>query len=64
ETLAAEFNDRIEQYKKDSSLEEWDKISAALGYAFYDTSTDRYADDVFKRADQVMYERKKEMKKK
>ena len=62
ESLELEFNRRLAEFANDDSLEEWEKISAAFGYAKYDKNTDRYADDVFKRADQLMYERKKQMK--
>ena len=40
----------------------WNHISAAIGIALYDPKIDLSVDDVLKRADQIMYERKKEMK--
>ena len=40
----------------------WESVSAAAGYAVFDPETDRVMEDVFKRADEQMYERKKEMK--
>ena len=43
-------------------LQLWEKISAAFRYALFDAETDHCADDVFNRADQNMYERKKVMK--
>lgn len=40
----------------------WQAVSAAVGYALYDPELDYSADDVFRRADQKMYEQKKQMK--
>ncbi|MCR5121762.1 MAG: diguanylate cyclase [Ruminococcus sp.] len=62
EKLTGEFNERMEIMTADDSLQPWEKISASLGYALFDKNTDSSADDIFKRADQRMYERKKEMK--
>jgi len=62
EILEQEFNQQLEQFKADTSLQPWEKISVAFGYALFDEDTDHCADDVFKRADQNMYERKKAMK--
>ena len=42
--------------------EPWTHVSAAIGIALYDPAADRNVDDVLKRADQEMYEMKKEMK--
>lgn len=42
--------------------EPWERISAAAGYALFDPETDGDLGSVFKRADQLMYERKKQMK--
>ena len=43
-------------------LEPWEKISGAIGYAKFDKESDSSYDNVFRRADKAMYERKKEMK--
>lgn len=43
-------------------LEPWEKVSAAVGIAFYDHTIDTSADDVFKRADKEMYDNKIAMK--
>ena len=40
----------------------WDRVSAADGYAFFDPEKDKSMESVFKRADEAMYARKKEMK--
>ena len=60
--LAAEFYRRLDELGKNDSLAEWEKISAAIGYALYDEKLDRTAEDVSIRADKAMYDRKKEMK--
>lgn len=62
EALQQESNDRLAELQANDSLQPWEKLSAAFGYALFDPSLDQSADDVFKRADQKMYERKKAMK--
>ena len=62
DALVAQFNAKIAEMAQDASLEPWERISAALGVAFYDPITDSSAANVFKRADKAMYLRKKEMK--
>ena len=62
EALSSEFNQYIERLAEDTSLQPWEKISAAFGYALFDADTDHCADDIFKGADRNMYERKKAMK--
>ncbi len=59
--LTADFNRQIEELQNKPSLPPWEKISAALGYALYDPALDSGVEDVFHRADQKMYERKKDM---
>lgn len=44
------------------SAEPWTQVSASIGVALYDKDVDKSVDDVLKRADQAMYEKKKEMK--
>ena len=55
------FNNEIE--KSTNGKEIYKGVSAALGYSEYDPKTDSCVDDVFKRADKAMYDRKREMKK-
>ena len=52
----------IRARQADESLPPWQRISAALGYAAWDPALDDTLDDLLKRADQAMYERKKAMK--
>lgn len=62
EQLKDEFNGQLEAFQQDTALQPWEKISAALGYAIFEPNKDHCVEDVFKRADQNMYERKKAMK--
>ncbi|MCR4911637.1 MAG: GGDEF domain-containing protein [Bacilli bacterium] len=57
--LINKFNEQIKKCINDVSHE---AISAAIGYAVYDPEIDTCVDDVFKRADKAMYERKHRMK--
>ncbi len=59
--LAAKFNSKIKLLAQDETLEPWEQVSAAIGWAVYNSS-DKNLADVFRRADKNMYERKKEMK--
>ena len=62
DALVAEFNDEIEHSSRNENLEQWERISAAIGVAKYDPSIDNSYDNVFKRADKAMYVRKRQMK--
>ena len=52
----------IEKLRGNSKLEPWEKVSAAVGVAYYEEVLDSSADDVFKRADAQMYQNKIAMK--
>lgn len=57
------FNGELAKMDADGNLKPWEKVSAAIGAAFYDESLDKGGiDSLFKRADQKMYECKKAMK--
>lgn len=58
EKLVRSFNAQTEK----ADGEPWEKISAAIGYALYDSETDDSVENVFSRADKAMYKRKNEMK--
>ena len=60
--LIAVFNNKLDDLQSDATLDPWEKTSAAIGYALFDDSQDAGYEDVFKRADEAMYARKKEMK--
>ena len=62
DTLCSIFNSKLEEIKENTDLEPWEKVSASIGIAVYDKSIDSNVDNVFKRADKEMYQRKKEMK--
>ncbi len=59
--LVARFDATLNEMSQDTSLEPWERISAALGVAYYNPLTDNSVANVFKRADKAMYLRKKEM---
>ena len=60
--LVREFKSRIEENVADKSQEEWERVSAAIGFAIYDDASDKKVEDVFGRADTQMYTNKKRMK--
>ena len=62
--LVAEFEDKIAKLSKDKDLSPEEQVSAAIGYTAYIEGKDTSVDDVFKRADQLMYVNKRKMKKK
>lgn len=60
--LEERFNAELDQIARNGALQPWEQVSAAIGAAFYDETVDSGVDSLFKRADHVMYERKKAMK--
>lgn len=62
EALVQKINDELDRIQNTEGLPDWEKTSAAIGYAIFDESTDDGYDSVFHRADQAMYERKKAMR--
>ena len=62
DSLIEEFNQRLKALEQED-IEPWEKVGASIGYALYDPKLDNSVDDVFRRADQDMYQKKKEMKK-
>lgn len=61
-SLRDRFENEMEKLSGDSSLEPWEAVSAAIGAAFYNEMLDSGMEDLFKRADNNMFERKKSMK--
>ena len=57
------LEDLFDESGNNTSAEEYCRYSASFGMADYDPSTDKNVDDVFKRADKLMYDFKKEFKK-
>ena len=56
EELVKQFNTSAEA----TEGQPWEKVNAAIGYALY--AGEDTVEDVFRRADHIMYEQKKEMK--
>ena len=61
DSLVEEFNNELMALSQNKALSPWEAVSAAIGYATYDSSKDAGAVNVFKRADNNMYENKKGM---
>ena len=62
DSLLKKFTWKLDVMQQDSSLEPWEKVSAAIGIAVFDPETDTGAESVFKRADEQMYACKRAMK--
>ncbi len=60
--LIEDFNNRLSALQNDDTLQPWEQISAAIGYAIFDKTVDKNVEDVFKKADKAMYDRKVSMK--
>ena len=60
--LIEEFKERIQDSAANAKLQEYERVSAAIGFAKYDASIDKCVEDVFKRADTQMYQCKRDMK--
>ena len=60
--VVGKFKYRIDSLRNDDSLQPWEKISAAIGMSEFDPARDKDVESVFKRADSLMYENKKEIK--
>ena len=58
----SQFAFEMERKNADETLQPWEKISAAIGVANYEPVHDKTAEEVFKRADVLMYENKLAMK--
>ena len=62
-TLLNELQERLNGIEN-STAEKWDRVSVAYGMGDFDPKIDLSVSDVFKRADVLMYENKKEYKEK
>ena len=60
--LVKKFNREISENIGNNDLPAWEKVSAAIGYTYFKPGEDESADEVFRRADSLMYDRKREMK--
>lgn len=61
-TLVKNVKQSMTHSMKDSALEPWDRVSAAIGMCIYDPTRHNEANDVFKEADDDMYRDKKQMR--
>ena len=57
-----QFQMEMKRKNTNALLEPWEKVSAAVGVAYYDKEVDKTAEEVFKRADAEMYKNKLAMK--
>ena len=62
DSLIEDFNNHLSSLQNDETLNPWEQISAAIGYAKFDKTVDKTVEDVFKKADKAMYDRKVAMK--
>ena len=62
ERLIQELKDALNTLQQDETLQPWEKPNAAIGLATYDREKDTRVEDVFRRADERMYQNKKKMK--
>ena len=60
--LTEQFNNQILLLAQDETLEDWEKVSASLGFALFDEMLDETLNDVFERAKKAMFARKKMMR--
>ena len=60
----AELFEKNAQEICDSATNKWDQVNVAMGIAEYDPQTDTSVDDVIRRADKTMYEKKRTRKEK
>ena len=61
-TMVNEVKQNMQKTMKDSNLDPWDRVSAAVGVSVYDATRHNEANDVFKEADEDMYRDKKRMR--
>ena len=62
EELREEFENTLAGLRKDTALDPWERISASEGLALYDGRRDRSISDLFRHADNDMYNRKRAAK--
>ncbi len=62
EELFTQMNKTFWKLQEDETLQPWERCSAASGMAVYDPEDDVCVDEVFRRADEDMYENKKRLK--
>lgn len=58
EVLVKELETSFQISSTDETKEPWERYSAAIGFSVFDKETDKEMNDVFKRADDLMYQNK------
>ena len=61
EALVQRFNEGMAEISA-SAKHEWEQVHVAMGIAVYDPQKDRSINDVIRRADEIMYENKRDRK--
>ena len=62
DNLILDFEKTLNERSAKCDSNPWETPSAAIGSAYFNKDTDTTVEDVFRRADDAMYQRKKEMK--
>lgn len=62
QNLVSEFKDKLRELSKNKSVKPWEKVSAAIGVAYYEKDRDLSVDDLAERAANEMLRDKAEMK--
>ncbi len=62
DTLIQAIRETFRQNAANRELPPWERVTAAVGCAIFNPKTDRNVDDVLQRADQSMYQQKREIK--
>ena len=62
DNLLSDFEKILKRRTVEGNFKPWESPSVAVGTAFFDKTQDSCVEDVFRRADDSMYKRKKEMK--
>ena len=60
--LRKEFKSALNKLKNDPALDPWERVSVSDGIALYDSRIDKSIDDLFRHADNDMYNRKRASK--
>ena len=63
ESLVVELREKFKKMSNDESRRPWERYSAAIGVAIYDSGTDKSMNEVLDRADWMMYDDKFKSKK-
>ncbi len=59
--LLEQFQHNLDEMESREDLPEWERVTAAIGVAYYNPDYDSNVEMVFRRADKEMYKKKKEM---